>query len=378
MNRPLSIVLVTNNYIPYQGGVVSSIIATRQALEQQGHKVAIITLDFTGSHQPEPGVIRVSSPIRFMYKKNHMAVPLQSTATLATIFDHCKPDLVHVHHPFLLGQAAVQTAQQKNIPTLFTYHTLYEHYLHYVPLPKLITQPALESRLRSFCRSVDGIIAPGSFVEKQIRTHVPEQKIQIISSSIAPLFFNHEPPHKPLYEPYTLLTVSRFTPEKNIPFLLNVMNLLKRVPVRLMLAGYGSGYESLKVYAYKTLGLSTDQIIFIEKPAKQELLELYSKAHLFLFASQSDTQAIVLAEAMSQGTPVIALHGPGQEDIIINGYNGFLVESKETMVEKIESILSNEPLWQMLQSNALITAQNYTPRVFTEKLITFYSSVIKL
>lgn len=376
MNKSLSIVLVTNNYTPYQGGVVSSIIATRQALEEQGHQVTIITLDFTGKEHNESGVIRVSSPLRFMYKKNHMAVPFHPMATLSTILDAIKPDLVHVHHPFLLGPAAVQTAQQRNIPTLFTYHTLYEHYLHYIPLPKFLTQPALEARLQSFCKSVDGIIAPGSFVEKQIRAYAPEQKIQIITSCAAPLFFNQKPTVKSLQEPYTLLTVSRFSAEKNIPFLLEVMNSLKKMPIRLILAGYGSEYEPLKTYAYKTLELTNNQVIFIERPSKQELLTLYEKAHLFLFASQSDTQAIVLAESMSQATPVIALAGPGQQDIVNNGYNGFLVKNKEEMIEKIITTLSDESLWRSLQNNAFLTAQNYTPEVFMQKLLSFYSLCI--
>lgn len=377
MNRALSIVLVTNNYIPYHGGVVSSIIATRQALEDQGHKVTIVTLNFTGTQHDEKGVIRIPSPIRFMYKKNHMAVPLYPEADLLAILNTLKPDLVHVHHPFLLGHAAAHVAYQKNIPTIFTYHTLYEHYLHYVPLPKILTHPALQARLRAFCNSVDGIIAPGSFVAKQIRAYAPEQEIQIITSCIAPFFFDQEPLVKSLQEPYTLLTVSRFTPEKNIPFLLDVMYRLKKMPFRLILAGYGSEYESLKSYAYTILGLSQKQIIFIERPSKQELLDLYRKAHLFLFASQSDTQALVLAEAMSQLTPIVALHGPGQEDIINDGYNGFMVKSKEEMIEKIIKIFSDESLWQSLQKNAFLTSLKYTPQIFSDKLISFYSSHIK-
>ena len=378
MNKKLSIVFVTNNYSPYQGGVVSSIVTTREALRAQGHIVHLITLDFTGNHHHEEGVIRLHCPVRFMYKKNHMALPLFAHTHLDQLLKQLKPDIVHIHHPFLLGQAALQAAQENQITSVFTYHTLYEHYVHYIPLiPKVITQHALHKRLEKFCNSIDGIIAPGSYVEKQIRAYAPKKPVQIIPSSIAPLFFENRPElPKSITKPFTLLTVSRFTPEKNIPFLLDVMKLLKNCPFRLILAGYGSEYDQLKAYAYKVQKLSPNTILFIEKPSKELLINLYHQAHLFLFASTSDTQGLVLAEAMSQGTPVIALDGPGQRDSIKNGHNGFLVTTQNEMAQKIRSTLSNRRLLTMLQNNTLETAQNYSSTRLTEKLTDFYRSLL--
>ncbi len=376
--KKLSVVFVTNNYIPYQGGVVSSILATRDGLRKNGHTVNIITLDYTGNHAHEDGVLRMNCPVRFIYKKNHMALPLFPHLNLDRLFKQLKPDIVHMHHPFLLGQAALLTAKKNKIPTVFTYHTLYEYYLHYVPLPKQILHHALQKRVRSFCNTVDGIIAPGTVVEERIREYAPEKTVRIIPSSIAPIFFEpSQTPSKNPHMPLTLLTVSRFTHEKNITFLLDVMKLLEKNSLRLILAGYGSAYTYLRNYAYCIKNLSPNQVIFIEKPSKEQLLQLYKQAHLFLFASTSDTQGLVLAEAMSQGTPVIALYGPGQKDIIKNGINGFLVQTSEEMAKKIVATLSNHQLLRDLQKNALKTAQNYTNDYLIESLTDFYQFLIK-
>src|SRR5436189_6357245 len=100
----MRIIFVTNNYTPYSGGLVSSIDATVQELRAQGHNVLIITLNFLGDlHKAENDLIRITCPIRFMYKKNHMAIPWRPTHELLSIAKQFSPDIIHVHHPFLLG-----------------------------------------------------------------------------------------------------------------------------------------------------------------------------------------------------------------------------------------------------------------------------------
>lgn len=375
--KKLSIVFVTNNYFPYQGGVVSSIVTTREALQKLGHSVHLITLDFTGDHAPEEGVIRLACPIRFLYKKNHMAVPLFPQTNLDQLVQRLKPDIMHIHHPFLLGQTALISAKNNNIPTVFTYHTLYEQYLHYVPLPDYITRFIVQKRVQAFCNAIDGIVAPGNFVKDRVREHCPQKLVQTIPSSISQVYFKpFQQRTKSHNDPATLLTISRFTLEKNLTFLIDVIKRLENAPVRLILAGFGSHYQYLKSYAYGIKNLPFNKVVFIERPSKEKLLELYREADLFVFASKTDTQGLVLAEAMSQGTPVIALNGPGQQDIIVNGFNGFLVANEAEMAESILKTVSNHVLLQNLRNNAFKTAQGYASSILIEKLIAFYQTVM--
>src|SRR5438445_2313782 len=126
----MRIFFVTNNYTPYCGGVISSITATSDALRAQGHEVFIITLDFLGKNDKPQAqsalvtadpdyVIRITCPIKFMYKKNHMAIPWRPTHAITQLLKKYKPDIVHVHHPFLLGVSALRAARAYDVPCIF-------------------------------------------------------------------------------------------------------------------------------------------------------------------------------------------------------------------------------------------------------------------
>lgn len=146
----------------------------------------------------------------------------------------------------------------------------------------------------------------------------------------------------------------------------------------LTMVGYGPTFKEIQTYAYQTLQLNRDRLQFIYKPNKNELPKLYAQADLFLFPSQTDTQGLVLAESMACGTPVVALDGPGQRDIIKQGKNGFIVQNKKEMLTIIESIKNDAQLQQNLQEGASQKAQNYNPKRLIEKLVKLYQLTKKL
>lgn len=370
----MRIFFVTNNYTPYTGGVVQSITATTQALRAQGHDVYIITLNFLQAHHDDPEyVIRITCPLKFMYKKNHMAIPWRPTNAIIDLIKKYNPDIIHIHHPFLLGSSALRAAQKYNIPVVFTYHTLYEHYTHYVPLPQKWTLSLMHNTIRRFCNKVDAIIAPSASIKNYLQLDKIITPITIIASPLRECFsslIDHKTKTKES-DFFELLLVTRFVPEKNIPFVLKVMQLLPH-NFRLTLAGYGNDTEKLQKLAFNTLQLSPERIHFIHKPDQKKLLELYRKAYLFIFPSQTDTQGIVLAESMSQAVPVIALDGPGQRDIIINGINGFITTNKEETAEIILQISADKELYNHLVSGAQKTSLNYNAQIITQNLITLY------
>jgi 1,2-diacylglycerol 3-alpha-glucosyltransferase len=371
----MRITFVTNNYTPYSGGVISSITATTSALRAQGHEVSIITLDFLGTHHhSDPDyVIRLACPITFMYKKNHMAIPWRPTHTITQLLKKNKPDIVHVHHPFLLGVSALRAARKLNIPCVFTYHTMYEEYAHYAPLPTICTKPLIRATVTRFCNAVDGIIVPSRAIKEYLSTKQITSPITIIPSPLCSLFLTHDATKPKIkdHNPFNILIVSRFVPEKNIPF---VFDVFKQLPTTftLTLVGYGTDYLAMQELAFNTLQLSPERVHFIHKPEQNDLLHYYRSADLFIFPSKTDTQGIVLAESMSQGLPVIALDGPGQRDIIINGTNGFIIENADQAAATIMEIATNPSLHEHLRAGARITAERYHPDAITAKLLNFY------
>lgn len=396
----LNIAIITNNYTPYSGGVVSSIDSFVNELHKQEHKAFIITLDFLGTTKKlgyiktDPYyVIRIPSLARFMYMNNHMAIPVSAEKNITDIINMIKPDIIHVQHPFFLCKPAVKIAKKMKIPVIFTYHTIYEKYLHYLPIPKFISRPIVKKMVLKFCKSVDTIIAPSTYIKNYLENNNIETKIEKIPSGINPIFIKDK-----IYEiknnnenkneinnathntnTFNLIYVGRFVKEKNIEFLLKMFKKLSEKNTekifKLTLAGYGSEYESIKKLAYKRLKLKNN-VNFVYRPRKEEIIDLYMQSDAFIFTSDSDTQGLVLAEAMGCGCPVIALDGPGQRDIIINEENGFLCNFESEMIEKISLIENDKELLKKLKLGAIKTAKQYHPTITTNKLIELYKSLI--
>ena len=376
--KSLTIFLVTNNYKPYEGGVARSVDTLCGALRARGHVVYIITLDFLGNGSEfEEHIIRVPCVMRWFYKKNYMALPLLCSSYLTKVAETLKPDIIHVHHPFLLGVAGLRAARSLRIPIVFTYHTNYEHYLHYIPIfPQYFTRSVVNTVVRKFCYTVDGIIVPGKIIHEHLIDRSVTTMMKVIPSAIDPIFFVYEK-EKKRRERIHLLSVSRFAKEKNIEFLLRVMKHLGLQRYTLTLVGYGTHEEYLRWYAYESLGLSKNFVKFIIKPSRQELATLYREADLFIFASITETQGLVLAEAMASGLPVIAVDAPGPKDIVRNDSNGFLVQSEQEMVARIISLEENNKLYGKLRENALKSAEGYAPEIVVDRIKSFYAHLIE-
>jgi 1,2-diacylglycerol 3-alpha-glucosyltransferase len=367
----MRILFVTNNYTPYSGGLVSSITATVKALREQGHEVIVAAPDFLGTNHDDPEwVRRVPSLIRFRYKKKHIAFPWGAKRYLNDLIKEFDPDVIHIHHPFLLGTTALELAKEKGIKTVFTYHTMYEAYAHYLPLPQFITKPYITNKVVRFCRKVDHIVAPSSTIQKHLQAHDLLQST-IIPSGLKEQFVGVPFMPRSLKKPFQLLYVGRFVKEKNITALFEVMELLPD-EYELTLVGYGQYLDVLQEYAYDGLKLSRERVRFIIKPEQETLLDLYCSSDLFLFPSHTDTQGLVIAEALAFSLPVIAFDGPGQRDSIADGENGFVVAGCEQMAEKIQQILGDTELYKQLRKNAWESAGRFNPHFTCTQLISLY------
>lgn len=376
----MRIVMVSNNYTPYSGGVVSSLNAVIPALHAAGHTVTLITLSFLDDHTDDPPwVVRVPHVAEFMYKKNHMSIPWRSDNFVLQEIAKLAPDIIHSQHPFLLGNSALKAAQKLKIPLVFTYHTMYEKYAHYLPFPEQLGAPVIEQLVQHYCAQVDGIIYPSRAIQDLVSVRNACTPCAVIPSGLLPVFIpaRLSVQKKALGQVFKLLSVGRFVKEKNMLSLLDVYARLDQARFCFTLIGYGPEFEPTQRYAYEHLGLSPDRVRFMHKPEKTALAHEYRAADLFLFSSTTDTQGLVLAEAMAAGTPVIAFDGPGQRDIVHDGVNGFLVANLAQMREKIESVAQDPSLHARFCSGAHHTALAYYPPHTAARLASFYAQICR-
>jgi len=185
MPKMLRIAWITNNFTPYTSGVTQSLQALLPALQDLGHEIRIITLNFSTPypHQDPSWVTRVPSLLRFQYHGNPMAMPWRSSAYITDLLREFDPHVIHSHHPFLLGIAALKAARILCKPLVFTYHTLYQEYAYRIPLlPQWITRKLIHKQVTRYCHAANCIIVPSTIMVNTIDNHAHQHKIYVIPS----------------------------------------------------------------------------------------------------------------------------------------------------------------------------------------------------
>ncbi|CCO07104.1 glycosyltransferase family 4 protein [Desulforamulus hydrothermalis] len=371
--------IFTDSYLPYIGGVVRSIEIFTEELRRLGHEVNIYAPSY-------PGVAKEKDIFRFpaiptpTYKGFYLAVPF--AGGLERFLSVNRPDVIHVHSPFLLGRLGAKIARKLGVPLIFTFHTLYDQYTHYVPFARELSKGITRKICVDFCNRCDLVITPTENISRHIRSMGVTSPIKCLPTGIqlsefADLDKNWLRQTFALEEQTILLSVGRAGKEKNISFLLDCFAQICRrhSNVTLILVGDGPELENLKSYA-QNLGL-TDKVIFTGKLAREKLVKVYGGADLFVFASMTETQGIVIAEAKAAGLPVVAVNAYGVSDMVVDGEDGYLVRPAiESFVNKVNFLIENKALRKKMGNQALLNAQALSSRKCAEKLVAYYESLL--
>ena len=323
--------LFTNNYLPFCGGVTISVQTLRRGLEGRGHEAWIFAPRFPGVPDPDPRVVRFPSIPAVTYPEFALAVPW--SPRIGRLVGRLDLDVFHAHHPFLLGPAARRLARRRERALVFTYHTRYEKYAHYVPLTRPLVEAAALHLSTRFAASADAVIAPSTLVRDQLRARGVSAPITVVPTGVDLARFRpgsrdaarHAlglPPAVPV-----VLYVGRLDREKSVD---RVLLAFDRVAgtlggAHLWLVGQGKETEPLRRLA---AGLAAgDRIHFAGVRAHDGLAAWYQAADLFLFASETETQGLVLAEAAACGLPAVAVIAPGCDEVVRDGETGILTKA---------------------------------------------------
>ena len=280
-----------------------------------------------------------------------MVYPGIYPAEIFDVFERERFDYIHVHHPMFVGPWALWLGRKYGIPVIYTYHTRYEDYLHYIPCFRIreestvvkrkavewIQKKVIPAYMRWFCNRCDLVLAPSEGMQQMIKGYGVNTPIAVFPTGLDESFFRKNAGRaQEIRETcsrgkrHLLVTVSRLEKEKNYGFLLRGITELERKmgdDFHVLIIGDGSQKAELKVRA-SILGIR-DKVTFAGNIPNDQVKDYLNAADLFLFASKSETQGIVLAEALAAGIPVVAVHAVGSDDIIRNGENGFLTAERE-------------------------------------------------
>ncbi|PWW11362.1 MULTISPECIES: glycosyltransferase [Pseudidiomarina] len=385
-NKPLRIVHFTNNYLPFIGGVPLSVERLRNGLNKLGHQILIVAPSYPGKmDNDDNGIFRVSSLIPFGRHSEFRVANILSLKLYREVI-RFKPDIIHVHHPFWLGRAGLYLAKFLKIPVVYTYHTRLEHYAHYVPLPSSVFRNLIaHSLIRRFANQCDGVIVPTECAQEYLRTIGVKRRILVQPTGIDIAQTSDLSVHKldDLKRKYTepneriLISISRLSREKNIDFLLAGVELLKskyKQPFHLLVIGDGPDKQRIQSEISRKKLQSHISLMGSVNP---EDIPLFCQlGEIFLFASMSETQGMVILEAMAGGMPVVAVRSSGIDDIVENGKNGYkTIYDVDLWSDRVYQLLTNQELLETTSFGATITARKYSIEHFSQNISRFYTAI---
>lgn len=384
----MRIAFFTNCYKPLVNGVVTSISSLKEAYERKGHEVYVFAPRVEDYVDQEKNVFRYRSVNLTSKVKYPLPIPL--SFRVKKIITEFNPDIVHIHHPFLLSSVAIMYGKRLGIPKILTLHTQYEQYAHYVsPIPERLTQEAIKMIIHNLSYKIDCITTPSESMRELIRSYGVKNRIEIIPNAIHLISFKEDDVFKrtEIKKKYNLkeddkiiLFVGRVASEKSIDKIIKALAIIKKRDigkVKLLIIGDGPAMDELKQLA-RTLKIEKD-VIFAGTVSYEEIRHYYKMAYVFTIASTTETFGIVTIEALASRVPVLAVKAPGAVDILTDGVDGLLVDNDvEKFANALEKIIREPELREKLSRGALKTSEKYSIDTISERMLNLYREVIEI
>jgi glycosyltransferase involved in cell wall biosynthesis len=385
MTSGLNILMISDVYFPRVNGVSTSIATFRKALSARGHRVCLIAPDYGKAGGDDADIIRIPSRYLVLDPEDRI-LQVRRILELEAGLRKQAFDLVHIQTPFIAHRAGVELARRLDLPVVESCHTHFEEYLYYyVPfVPRPWMRSLARWLMRRQCDGMDAVIAPSVPMRDVLRRYGVKVPVSVISTGIdidvmqdgsRERFCNRYAidPARPI-----LVHIGRIAHEKNIAFLLDVLaEVRKAVPnVLLVIAGDGPAKKALRRKTVQ-LGLQRNVHFAGYLTRGPDLWDCFRAGEAFVFASATETQGLVLLEAMALGVPVISTAVMGTKEILDAGKGALVADQTvDDFFEKIIRLLTDRSLRQRLATEGRVYVQEWSAERKAASLVDFYRVVL--
>ena len=383
MTRPrLRIAMFSESYLPRISGVAHSLHAVTRALRAEGHRVLIAAPRYPGYEDADPDVVRFPSVRPPQERDFPLGVPYSPAAWRR--LEDADPDVVHAHSPFLMGAAGARLARRRQIPLVFTHHTLYDEYVHYAPfVSRRVSAPAVRAYVRAFANRCQAVVVPTGMVESRLRGQGVTARIECIPTAALDIEGGERldpdaaratfgfPSDRPV-----IVTASRLAREKSVDLVLAAFALVRGThPAVLVVVGGGPEEDALRARA-RELGIAGD-VVFMGLLPHARALDCVAAADVFLYASQTETQGLVVVEAMALGLPVVAVDAGGIPDAVRNDETGFLAAADPgALASRVRVLLDDPARARAMGAAGRAASAAFTLPVVAAQLVALYDSLL--
>ncbi len=383
----MNVCMFTNTYLPHVGGVARSVQAFSSDLLRRGHRVLVVAPEFPQDDEIDrEGVEVLRVPAIQNFNGSDFSVRIAVPFVIDEAIDAFEPDVVHSHHPFLLGDAALRAARRRGKPVVFTHHTLYERYTHYAPVDSPGMKRFVIRLSTEYANLCNAVVAPSQSVAELIRERGVRTRIEEIPTGVDLGFFSSGdgrafreaqgiPPKAGV-----IGHVGRLAPEKNLEYLAEAAarGLEEREDLWFVVVGEGPSLEGIRA-RFEENDLSS-RLAAPGALSGKDLADVYAAMDLFAFSSTSETQGMVLVEAMAAGTPVVALDASGSREVVEDRQNGRLLPaeaSTEDFARAVVQLLQDPRALTETRERALETARSLSREACAARLECLYESILK-
>lgn len=376
----LRIAVFSDSALPVLNGVSMSIDALVQELRERGHSVHLFTSAYFKHRDRDPNTVRFFALQTPFAKDYPLALP--PFYPFIHEFRRHRFDIVHTHTPFTVGFVGLRWAESEGIPIVSTYHTHYDRYVHYLKwLPKRYLRYRVAKHTNWYYNRVRHVITPSEASSRWLQRHSVYTPTTVIPTGIpaARPIDRDEARHRLGIAPHhkVLLYTGRIALEKNVVQLLKAAAIMFREDpdLRFWLVGGGPAIgECQRVARELQIG---DRVTFAGFQPRHDVNQYYAVADLFWFASVTETQGLVVVEAMSYGLPVVVASGGGASMAVENGVNGYIIRNDpELFAEKASEILSNPLKMRDMGEAARQAADEYTIPRMADRVLAVYQEVL--
>lgn len=381
----MKILFISDVYFPRVNGVSTSIETFRANLHALGSNVHLVAPDYLKPSANETDILRVPAR-RVLFDPEDRFMSYRWVMQHLDTFREEKFDIIHVQTPFVAHYLGTRLSCLLDIPCVETYHTFFEEYLyHYIPMaPRKLLRFAAQRFSQHQGNSLDGMVVPSHPMLQVLRDYGITTPTEVIPTGIAPDSFVQGDraafrkkfgieQDRPM-----LLFVGRVAHEKNIDFLLKVVDRVRKeiANVLFVIAGEGPARESL-MREVTALGLDTNVMFIGYLDRLTELNSCYCSSDIFIFASRTETQGLVLLEAMAQGVPVVSTAELGTRDVLRDGQGVWIAQEELTDFSgKVTRMLGDAQVRKNLGVSGRAYAHDWSASRQAQQMLGFYRSIL--
>ncbi len=385
MNR-LRIAHFTNMYHPVINGVVRSVSTFKKAFEEMGHNAFVFSHHESDYEDHEPFVFRYPS-IELPLSGDIPAV-IPVSPFVDWMLPKLKLDVIHAHHPFLLGETAATKSKKLDTPLVFTFHTQYREYSHYVPISQQdvqdFTKDMIHIWLGEYLQRCQHVVVPSDGMKQILVDEYGLTKgATVIPTGIDLSPYQNLDRQKIRSQlgwgnQKVIISVGRLTKEKNWRTLLQACSITFKQHPEWCLKIIGGGPEKEDLIEYcEELQISA-RVEFLGKIPFSEVPRYLYAADCFGFASITETQGLVTLEALAAGLPVVAVNATGTSDIVRDGVEGFITDNENTaLANGLNKLISNADTFGSFSDSALKRAESFAIHNQALKLESIYREAIE-